>query len=1331
VTDSNSCTFTDSSIISEPLPLTASTSGTDATCNGLCDGSASVSASGGTAPYAYQWDDPGLQTNDTATGLCAGIVNVTITDFNGCIFITNYTVVEPPPVSPPTGSDTVVCFGEPTPDLIVSGTFIQWYDDPGLTILLFSGDTFATGETAVGGYTYYVTQTISGCESPADTVVLTINPGPVTPTGYDTAICFGYPTPDLIASGNIIQWYDDIGLTNLVFTGDTFATGQTAVGTYPYYVTDSLAGCPESSADTIRLLINASPPAPTVSDTIICFGEPTPVLIATGDSIRWYSDSLLTILVYSGDSFASGDTAVDIYTYYVTQTDTALGCESPPDTATLIINPVPAAPNGSDTTICFGDPTPDLTATGINIKWYDDAGLTNLVFTGSPFATGDTAIGVYIYYVTDSVTGCTSPPDTVTLTIDGLPLIALSDTCIDLGSAIEFTTNTDTLLVFNTGCDTLFITSITNSSGEFSVDTTLLTILPGDTGQIIVSFSPTSDTSFADTLNIFSNDVDLSVCLSGIGLGAPVIAVNQDTFNVSFTGCCDSTILPLMIYNNGSAGASDLLFTVSTDSSWISFSIPADTVAQGDSTILNVTFNGCGLNPGIYTANITINSNDPLNPSDTVFVMVVKDPLPSSPTAPDTTICFGSPVPDLVAAGTGDSILWYGNPALTLWVFTGDTFATGDTAVGTYTYYITSMKDGCEGLPDSVTLTINTPPPAPIVADTSVCYGYPTPDLVATGTFIKWYSDAGLTILIFSGDTFPTGDTAVGTTIYYVTDSTGGCLTSPADSVILTIIPTPAAPAVSPDTTICYGNPIPVFTATGAYIRWYDDSGLTSLVFTGDTFVTGDTAAGIYTYYVTQTDTLVNNCESFADTVVLTINANPSAPAVADTTICFGNPTPDLVVSGTYIQWYDDTALTNLVFTGDTFATGETSPGIYTYYVTDSVSPCAASPADTVTLTINAISTTPTGYDTTICFGDPVPNLTVTGAYIQWYIDTVLTILVFTGDTFVTGDSAIGTYTYYVTDSTGGCPESSADTVTLRIDTVLSAPLANDTAICFGDPTPDLTATGVNIRWYSDPLLDTLVFSGDTFTTGDIAASTYTYYVTQTDTTANNCESPADTVILTINPIPAAPAAIDTTSCEGSPVPGLTAAGIFLNWYSDTSLTILEFSGDTFATGQTVANTYTYYVTQTVSGCESPADTSVLTIMPTPLPPTAPNQTGCEGSAIPDLTATGIDIKWYSDPGLTNLVNTGNTYATGQTVAGVYIYYVTDSLPQCVSAATTVTLTINSMPAAPTAPDTTICFGDPTPDLTATGTNPQWYSDPTLILLVNTGNTYTTGETSV
>ena len=50
-------------------------------------GSASVSASGGTGPYSYNWD--GGETAATAVALASGVVWVTVTDANGCISISN------------------------------------------------------------------------------------------------------------------------------------------------------------------------------------------------------------------------------------------------------------------------------------------------------------------------------------------------------------------------------------------------------------------------------------------------------------------------------------------------------------------------------------------------------------------------------------------------------------------------------------------------------------------------------------------------------------------------------------------------------------------------------------------------------------------------------------------------------------------------------------------------------------------------------------------------------------------------------------------------------------------------------------------------------------------------------------------------------------------------------------------------------------------------------------------------------------------------------------------------------------------------------------------
>ena len=83
VTDDNGVSRSTTFIINEPPALTATSSSTPET-GGLSNGTATVVASGGTAPYTYLWDDTGAQTTATATGLEAGTYTCTITDVNGC-----------------------------------------------------------------------------------------------------------------------------------------------------------------------------------------------------------------------------------------------------------------------------------------------------------------------------------------------------------------------------------------------------------------------------------------------------------------------------------------------------------------------------------------------------------------------------------------------------------------------------------------------------------------------------------------------------------------------------------------------------------------------------------------------------------------------------------------------------------------------------------------------------------------------------------------------------------------------------------------------------------------------------------------------------------------------------------------------------------------------------------------------------------------------------------------------------------------------------------------------------------------------------------------------
>jgi hypothetical protein len=57
------------------------------TSTGGCNGKASVSVSGGAAPYTYSWSPSGT-TTDSITGQCAGTYCCTIYDNNGCTQIT-------------------------------------------------------------------------------------------------------------------------------------------------------------------------------------------------------------------------------------------------------------------------------------------------------------------------------------------------------------------------------------------------------------------------------------------------------------------------------------------------------------------------------------------------------------------------------------------------------------------------------------------------------------------------------------------------------------------------------------------------------------------------------------------------------------------------------------------------------------------------------------------------------------------------------------------------------------------------------------------------------------------------------------------------------------------------------------------------------------------------------------------------------------------------------------------------------------------------------------------------------------------------------------------
>jgi len=87
-TDASNATQTAKVTITE-LPAISATYSTipNTKCSGACDGTITINATGGTAPYIYKWDaNANNQITKTATGLCSGKYTVVITDANSCTF---------------------------------------------------------------------------------------------------------------------------------------------------------------------------------------------------------------------------------------------------------------------------------------------------------------------------------------------------------------------------------------------------------------------------------------------------------------------------------------------------------------------------------------------------------------------------------------------------------------------------------------------------------------------------------------------------------------------------------------------------------------------------------------------------------------------------------------------------------------------------------------------------------------------------------------------------------------------------------------------------------------------------------------------------------------------------------------------------------------------------------------------------------------------------------------------------------------------------------------------------------------------------------------------
>lgn len=123
VRDANLCTTNVLVTITQPAILSLTlNSKTDVACNGNSTGSITVTGSGGTLPYQYDFGS-GFQASGTFSGLSASTYTITVRDAQNCTTSINVTINQPSLLLGNITSQTNVnCFGNATGSVTVNGT---------------------------------------------------------------------------------------------------------------------------------------------------------------------------------------------------------------------------------------------------------------------------------------------------------------------------------------------------------------------------------------------------------------------------------------------------------------------------------------------------------------------------------------------------------------------------------------------------------------------------------------------------------------------------------------------------------------------------------------------------------------------------------------------------------------------------------------------------------------------------------------------------------------------------------------------------------------------------------------------------------------------------------------------------------------------------------------------------------------------------------------------------------------------------------------------------------------------------------------------------------
>ncbi|WP_430615129.1 T9SS type A sorting domain-containing protein [Flavobacterium sp. JP2137] len=394
-------------------------------------------------------------------------------------------------------------------------------------------------------------------------------------------------------------------------------------------------------------------------------------------------------------------------------------------------------------------------------------------------------------------------------------------------------------------------------------------------------------------------------------------------------------------------------------------------------------------------------------------------------------------------------------------------------------------------------------------------------------------------------------------------------------------------------------------------------------------------------YYVAQ---VIGDCVSDNRMLAhITVYSKPVAPVCSTRIVCHSGMLSDLEViydaQHNTLKWYD---------ANFDEITGDIALQTGNYYVSQSNSTCESDRVPVV-IEVNPIPVTPTAEATQQFCGEArvssIAMALLEGATPQWYSSAVAT-------TPLSLDAYLTSGTYYGAQRLRGC-ESNRVAVAVLVQRAVAVPVVENQSFCNRTVTiVDLEAATLpdgQWNWYNTAV-------GGAVLSPDHAVGSGTYYVARQ---LGDCESARKPVIVNLVSNRLAPQAVAQSFCGAATVADLeafTATGMTVNWYQQSE-------GGRVLTEETLLQTGTYYVSQTIYHCESPRRPVAVVVNPIPATPTGDAVQKFEtiNPIVGDLRLDQEDLWWFSSE--EDALNNIRRLAENTPLNDNYVYYATVRSP--------------------------------------------------------------------